>query len=75
MTTAEQFRDAIAHPTSGELLIGGVPWPVYKVVALLVGVVIFGLAAVITSTGTAVLTAAGAATLIWIAGGLRRDGR
>ena len=48
--------------TRDEVLIAGVPWPVYKLVALVVGVVT-------TSAGPAVLTAAAAATAVWL--GLR----
>ena len=50
--------------------IAGVPWPVYKVIALVVGlVVLVAVGAVTTSAGPAVLTAAAAATVVWL--GLR----
>ena len=75
MTTAEQFRSAISHPTGREVVIAGVAWPAYKLVALLVGVVVFGLVAVFTaSAGPAVLTAAAATTIVWQGLGLRRRG-
>ena len=56
--------------TRDEVLIAGVPWPVYKLVALVVGVVVLVTVGVVTtSAGTAVLTAAAAATAVWL--GLR----
>ena len=56
--------------TRDEVLIAGVPWPVYKLVALVVGVVVLvAVGVVTTSAGPAVLTAAAAATAVWL--GLR----
>jgi hypothetical protein len=53
-----------------EVLIAGVPWPVYKLVALMVGVIVLvGVGVVTASTAAAVLTAAAAATAVWL--GLR----
>jgi hypothetical protein len=53
-----------------EVLIAGVPWPVYKLVALIVGVVVLvGVGVVTTSAAPAVLTAAAATTAVWL--GLR----
>jgi hypothetical protein len=53
-----------------EVLIAGVPWPVYKLVALIVGVVVLVVVGVVTtSAAPAVLTAAAAATAVWL--GLR----
>jgi hypothetical protein len=50
-----------------EVLIAGVPWPVYKLVALIVGVVVLiAVGVVTTSAGTAVLAAAAAATAAWL---------
>jgi hypothetical protein len=70
MTTAEQFRSAVAHPTS-EISIAGVPWPAYKVLALVVGVLVFGIvAAVAGSAAPAVLSGAAVATVLWLALGL-----
>ena len=67
MTTAEQFRAAVAHPTSHEVSIAGVPWPAYKVVALFIGLLVLSLVAVLTtSAAAAVLTAAAATTTAWI---------
>lgn len=73
MTTAEQFRSAIAHPTAREVMIAGVPWPAHKVLALIVGIVVFGLVAALTvSAGPALLSAAAATTVVWIGLGLRQ---
>jgi hypothetical protein len=56
--------------TRDEVLIAGVPWPVYKLVALVVGVVVLVTVGVVTTNaGPAVLTAAAAATAVWL--GLR----
>ena len=41
MTTAE-FRSAVAHPASQTVAIAGVPWPAYKLLALVLGVLVFG---------------------------------
>ena len=76
MTTAEQFRSAIAHPNAQDVLIAGVPWPAYKVVALIVGLAVFGVVAVVTaSAAPAVLMAAATSTLVWLGFGLRHHGR
>lgn len=76
MTTAEQFRTAITHPRDRAVLIAGVPWPAYKVVALILGLVVFGIVSVATpSAGPALLTAAAATTVVWIALGVRLHGR
>lgn len=70
MTTAEQFRSAITRPTS-EISVAGVPWPAYKVVALLVGLVVFGVVAVATTSASpAVLGGAAAASAVWLGLGL-----
>ena len=56
--------------TRDEVFIAGVPWPVYKLVALVVGaVVLIAVGVVTTSAAPAVLTAAAAATAVWL--GLR----
>ncbi len=48
-----------------QVLIAGVPWPVYKLAALLVGaVVLIAVAAVTASAGPAVLAAAASATAV-----------
>lgn len=55
--------------TSGaEVRIAGVPWPVYKLVALAVGLlVLVAVGAFTTSAGPAVVAAAATATLVWLA--------
>jgi hypothetical protein len=66
MTTAEQFRSAVAHPGSRNVLIAGVAWPVYKVAALLIGLLVLGVVAVVTTIAAhAVLSAAAATTAVW----------
>jgi hypothetical protein len=53
--------------TQTEVRIAGVPWPLYKVVSLIVfGLVLLVVAAVTTSASAAVLSAAAAATAVWI---------
>ncbi len=57
--------------TQTEFAIAGVPWPMHKLLALIVGVLVLALIGVVTaSMGTAVLTAAGIATVIWVAGSM-----
>ncbi len=66
MTTAEQFRDAVSRPGS-TVSIAGVPWPAFKVMALLVGLLVFvvvGLAT--TSVAPAVLTATTVSVVAWL---------
>ena len=53
-----------------EVLIAGVPWPLYKLAALLVGTVVLIAVGIVTaSAAPAVLTAAAAGTAAWV--GLR----
>ncbi|MCV7322040.1 hypothetical protein [Mycolicibacterium confluentis] len=71
MTTAEQFRSAVAHPASREVTIAGVPWPAYKVFALIVAAVVFGVVGLMTaSMGAGVLTGAAVATVVWVGFGV-----
>jgi len=66
MTTAEQFRDAVTHPAS-TVTIAGVPWPGYKLVALLVGLLVFVVVAVATTAAApAVLSGAGVGAVAWL---------
>ena len=70
MTTAEQFRSAVTHPAA-EISVAGVPWPAYKVVALVVGFLVFGIVLVTTTTAApAVLGGAAAASAVWLGLGL-----
>jgi hypothetical protein len=71
MTTAEQFRSVVTHPASREVSIAGVPWPAYKVLALVVGLLVFGVVAIASaSAGPAVLAATAAATVVWLVCGV-----
>jgi hypothetical protein len=66
MTTAEHFRSAVTHP-SADVPIAGVPWPAYKVLALIVGLLVMLITAVATaSAASAVLGGAAAATVVWL---------
>lgn len=57
--------------THTEINIAGVPWPVYKVAALILGaLVLVAVGVIAASPGPAVLTAAAVATAVWLAGGL-----
>lgn len=57
--------------TQTEFAIAGVPWPMHKLLALIVGVLVLALVGMMAaSMGTAVLTAAGIATVIWVAGSM-----
>lgn len=70
MTTAEQFREAGTRAAS-TVSIAGVPWPTYKVVALLVGLLVSAVVAVVTTAAApAVLSGAGVGTLVWLGLGI-----
>lgn len=57
--------------THTEINVAGVPWPAYKLVALIVGALVLVAVGLVTaSLGPAVLTAAGIATLVWVGGGM-----
>ena len=60
--------------TSMDLIpIAGVPWPRYKLVALVLGLIVFAVVGLVTFTvAPAVLLGAGSATAVWLAFGLRR---
>jgi Flp pilus assembly protein TadB len=66
MTTAEQFRASVNRATC-EVSVAGVPWPAYKLYAVAVGVLVLVAGLATVSTATAVLSAAGAATVVWLA--------
>jgi hypothetical protein len=75
MTTAGHFRDAVMKPAS-TVSIAGVPWPAYKVVALLVGLLVFAVVAVATAAAApAVLSGAGIGTLAWLGLGVANSSR
>ncbi|QFS91774.1 hypothetical protein FIV07_13500 [Mycobacterium sp. THAF192] len=66
MTTVHHLRDVVTRPAS-TVSIAGVPWPTFKVAALLVGLIVFLVVGVITAAvAPAVLSGAGAATLAWV---------
>ncbi|HTY27541.1 MAG TPA: hypothetical protein VMD51_05255 [Mycobacterium sp.] len=59
-----------------EVAIAGVPWPVYKLLALAAGLVALVLVGIVTaSAAPAVLTAAAVTTVVWLVFGLRRQSR
>jgi threonine/homoserine/homoserine lactone efflux protein len=66
MTSAEQFRASVDRATC-EVSVAGVPWPAYKLYAVAVGVLVLVAGLATVSTATAVLSAAGAATIVWLA--------
>ncbi len=56
--------------------IAGVPWPVYKLVALATGLVTLLVVGVVTgNAAAAVLTAAGLSTVVWLVLGSLRPSR
>ncbi|OBB05872.1 hypothetical protein A5662_10470 [Mycobacteriaceae bacterium 1482268.1] len=59
-----------------EVLIAGVAWPVYKLVALLIGaVVLLAVGLVTTSAAPAVLSGAASATIVWLGLGVAASRR
>lgn len=59
-----------------EVPIAGVPWPLYKLVALAVAAVVLVAVGIITaSAAPAVLTAAAAGTAVWLGVGATRSRR
>ena len=66
MTTAEHIR-SIASSKSAEVTIAGVPWPLYKVVALVTGLIVALVVGIVgMNAAPAVLAGAAAGTLIWL---------
>jgi hypothetical protein len=60
------YRHHMTTPT--EVRIAGVPWPVYKLVALAIGALVFIVVGVATmSAAPSVLAAAAAAAVVWVA--------
>lgn len=54
--------------------IAGVPWPTYKVLALVLGLLTLLVVGVVTSSApAAVLTAAGVCTAVWLVSGHTRS--
>ena len=66
MTTAEHFR-SLSAAGSSEVMIAGVAWPLYKVIALVVGFLVLAIVGVVTfAAAPAVLSGAAAGTAVWI---------
>lgn len=66
MTTAQQFRSVVSRPHT-EIEIAGVPWPAYKLLALVLGLAVLAIVAVTTaSAAPAVLGGAATATVVWL---------
>lgn len=75
MTTVRNFRSTAARAAC-DVNVAGVPWPAFKVIALLVGLVAFLAVGVLTmSAAPAVLSGAAAATVSWVGFGLVCNGR
>ncbi|MDY7000014.1 MAG: hypothetical protein SW019_25790 [Actinomycetota bacterium] len=75
MTTAERFRETATRPAA-TVSIAGVPWPTYKVLALVLGLLTFATVAVVTAAAApAVLSGAAVAALAWIVLGLPASAR
>ncbi|MCG5433529.1 hypothetical protein LV457_14710 [Mycobacterium sp. MYCO198283] len=63
MTTVEQLRSHVTRLTC-DVTVAGVPWPAYKVMALVVGFVVAAIVGVVAGTAaTAVLTGTAAAVV------------
>lgn len=76
MTSVEQFRSAFAHPVSREVSIAGVPWPAYKVVALVVGLLVLaGVSAATAGMAAGVLSGAAVSTAVWVVLGIAHHRR
>ena len=59
------YRDRMTMHS--EVPIAGVPWPVYKLVALAVGFLVLLMVGIATTSAAAsVLTAAAVGTLVWV---------
>ena len=70
MTTAGNFRTA-ATRAACDVSVAGVPWPAYKLIALVVGVLVAAVVAVVTlSAAPAVLSGAAVGTAVWIGLGM-----
>jgi hypothetical protein len=66
MATTDNLRSTVEAEPS-EILVAGVPWPVYKVVALAVGLLVLVAVGIATaSAAPAVLAAAAAGTVVWL---------
>jgi hypothetical protein len=67
MTTAQHLRDSVSRAAC-EVSVAGVPWPLYKLYSIAAGLLVLLVVGVATmSAAPAVLSAAGAATVVWLA--------
>ena len=73
MTTAERLDSLRAHQPA-EVMIAGVAWPRYKLIALVVGFLVLAIVGLVTSAAApAVLSGAAAGTVVWVVlGALKR---
>ncbi|VEG42157.1 Uncharacterised protein [Mycolicibacterium flavescens] len=66
MTTAGNFRTAAARVTC-DVSVAGVPWPAYKLIALVLGALVALVVGIATATtAAAVLTGAAVGTVTWL---------
>jgi hypothetical protein len=66
MTTAGNFRSAVSS-VACEVNVAGIPWPAYKLIALLVGALVAVSVGLVTSSvDSAVLAGAAVGTLLWL---------
>jgi hypothetical protein len=69
MTTADHIR-SIASSNTAEVTIAGVPWPRYKVIALVMGLVVTLLVGIaVMNPAPAVVAGTAVGTLVWLAFG------
>lgn len=62
--------------STDQVQIAGVPWPLYKLVALVLGLIVFAVVGLATANAApAVLVAASTSTVIWLVFGFRRPRR
>ncbi|OBB59689.1 hypothetical protein A5757_11365 [Mycobacterium sp. 852013-51886_SCH5428379] len=65
-TTTGNLRSTVARATC-DVSVAGVPWPAYKLWALLVGLIALVVAGLLTmSASVGVLSGAAAATVAWV---------
>ena len=70
MTVDHRVR-SITAPKTSVVMIAGVPWPTYKVAALMIGFAVLAIIGMATnSAAAAVLTAAAVGTAAWVAFGV-----
>jgi hypothetical protein len=70
MTSVEHWRSAV-QPDNSHVRIAGVPWPTYKLIALVVGFAVLAIVAAVTaSAAPAVLSGAATGAVLWIVLGI-----